>query len=220
MHKKSHLEERLEACRGILTIADLGQKNMKIAAMQRTLFNFGDIFSNSNPVHLEIGCGKGGFVNKMAFLHPDINFIAVEKISNVMIEACESALSLGLENVHFLICAAEVLQKYIPEHSVERIYLNFSNPLPKQGYVKQRLTNPRFIQIYKTLLKEEGEIWQKTDDEPFFDYSLESFKECGCTILSVCRDLAASPFEDNVITEHEQKFMDMGKKIYRAVIRV
>ena len=220
MHKKSHLEERLAACGDILTVADLKEKNMKLASQQRELLDYVKIFGNSNPVHLEVGCGKGGFVNKMAVLHPDVNFVAVEKISNVMIEACESAMAEEIKGVHFLICAAEVLPKYIPEHSVERIYLNFSNPLPKQGYVKQRLTNPRFLKIYRYLLKPGGEIWQKTDDEAFFDYSLESFKEEGLNIVSVCRDLAAHTFEGNVITEHERKFMDEGKKIFRAVVRV
>ena len=220
MHKKRHLEERLAACGDILTVADLKEKNMKLASQQRELLDYVKIFGNSNPVHLEVGCGKGGFVNKMAVLHPDVNFVAVEKISNVMIEACESAMAEEIKGVHFLICAAEVLPKYIPEHSVERIYLNFSNPLPKQGYVKQRLTNPRFLKIYRYLLKPGGEIWQKTDDEAFFDYSLESFKEEGLNIVSVCRDLAAHTFEGNVITEHERKFMDEGKKIFRAVVRV
>ncbi len=219
MHKKSHLEERLAECGTILTVADLSQKNMKLAAKERAILSFEGIFGNLNPVHLEVGCGKGGFVNKMAQLHPDTNFVAVEKISNVMIEACESALALGLKNVHFLICAAEVLPKYIGEHSIERIYLNFSNPLPKLGYVKQRLTNPRFLEIYKNLLIPGGDIWQKTDDEAFFDYSLQSYEEAGMHVLSVCRDLEAAPFEGNVITEHERRFMDEGKKIFRAVVR-
>lgn len=220
MHKKSHLEERLEACGPILTVADLKEKNMKLAAEQRELLSFEDIFGNANPVHLEVGCGKGGFVNKMAELNPDINFVAVEKISNVMIEACEGAIERGITNVHFLISAAEVLQKYIPAGSIQRLYLNFSNPLPKQGYVRQRLTNPRFLKIYRNLLVPGGEIWQKTDDEAFFDYSLESYKEEGMEIVSVCRDLAAQPFEGNVITEHERRFMDEGKHIFRAVVRV
>ena len=219
MHKKSHLEERLAACGPILTVADLAQKNMKLAAMQRELLNYAAIFGNDNPVHLEIGCGKGAFVNRMAVLHPEVNFIAVEKISNVMIEACESALAGGVKGVHFLICAAEVLPKYIPEHSVGRIYLNFSNPLPKLGYVKQRLTHPRFLAMYKTLLVQGGEIWQKTDDEQFFDYSLRSYAEAGYSVEEVCRDLGAHPFEGNVITEHERRFMNEGKKIFRAVAR-
>ena len=220
MHKKSHLEERLAACGPILTVADLAQKNMKLAAMERRLFDLQALFPQGGPVHLEVGCGKGGFVNQMAAMHPAVNFIAVEKISNVMIEACESAFRQGLKNVHFLICAAEVLPKYIPEHSVERLYLNFSNPLPKQGFVKQRLTNPKFLKIYRQLLVPGGTIWQKTDDEAFFDYSLESYAAEGMDILSVCRDLAAQPFEGNVVTEHEARFMAEGKKIFRAEVRV
>lgn len=220
MHKKSHLEERLAACGSILTVADLDEKDMRLAVLQRKLLNYGEIFASPSPVHLEVGCGKGAFVNQMAKLRPDVNFIAVEKISNVMIEACESAFRQGLKNVHFLICAAEVLPKYIPEHSVERLYLNFSNPLPKQGFVKQRLTNPKFLKIYRQLLVPGGTIWQKTDDEAFFDYSLESYAAEGMDILSVCRDLAAQPFEGNVVTEHEARFMAEGKKIFRAEVRV
>ncbi len=219
MHKKGHLEERLAACGDILTMADLCQKNMKLAAERKEYLSLEKIFGNDNEVHLEIGCGKGAFVNTMAQLHPDVNFVAVEKISNVLIEACEQTLSCGLANVHYLNCAAEVLPKYFPQGSVSRIYLNFSNPLPKLGYVRQRLTNPRFLAIYADILKEGGEIWQKTDDEPFFDYSLACFRECGFEIISVCRDLAAQPFEGNVVTEHERRFMSEGKKIFRAVVK-
>ena len=219
MHKKGHLEERLAACGDILTMADLCQKNMKLAAERKEYLSLEKIFGNDNEVHLEIGCGKGAFVNTMAQLHPDVNFVAVEKISNVLIEACEQTLSCGLANVHYLNCAAEVLPKYFPQGSVSRIYLNFSNPLPKLGYVRQRLTNPRFLAIYADILKQGGEIWQKTDDEPFFDYSLACFRECGFEIISVCRDLAAQPFEGNVVTEHERRFMSEGKKIFRAVVK-
>ena len=219
MHKKGHLEERLAACGDILTMADLCQKNMKLAAERKEYLSLEKIFGNDNEVHLEIGCGKGAFVNTMAQLHPDVNFVAVEKISNVLIEACEQTLSCGLANVHYLNCAAEVLPKYFPQGSVSRIYLNFSNPLPKLGYVRQRLTNPRFLAIYADILKGGGEIWQKTDDEPFFDYSLACFRECGFEIISVCRDLAAQPFEGNVVTEHERRFMSEGKKIFRAVVK-
>ena len=111
MHKKGHLEERLAACGDILTMADLCQKNMKLAAERKEYLSLEKIFGNDNEVHLEIGCGKGAFVNTMAQLHPDVNFVAVEKISNVLIEACEQTLSCGLANVHYLNCAAEVLPK-------------------------------------------------------------------------------------------------------------
>ena len=220
MHRKDNLDARLAACEDIMTGADLTEKNMKKAAGMKAYLDFGDIFKNTNPVHVEVGCGKGGFVCKMAELHPDINFIAVEKVSNVIITACEAAKEQGLKNVHFINCPAEVLPRYIKDDSVSRVYLNFSDPLPKLGYSAQRLTNPRFLDIYKNMLEEGGEIWQKTDNEAFFDYSLQSYKECGWSVESVCRDLAANPFDGNVVTEHEQKFMDDGRKIFRAVVRV
>ncbi len=218
MHRKDNLDARLAACGDIMTGADLTEKNMKKAAGMKAYLDFAALFNNNNPVHLEIGCGKGGFVCGMARLHPDINFVAVEKVSNVIITACEAAKAQELKNVHFINCPAEVLPRYIKDGIVSRIYLNFSDPLPKLGYAAQRLTNPRFLALYSALLKAGSELWQKTDNEDFFNYSLESFKECGWLIKEVCRDLAAFPFEGNVVTEHEQKFMDEGKKIFRAVV--
>lgn len=219
MHRKSHLDERLEKCAN-LTMADEQVKNMQQSAALRNLLDFESIFHNSRPVHLEIGCGKGRFVCEMAKRNPNVNYLAVEKISNVIIEACESAEAQGLKNVHFLNSAAEVLPRYIPEKSVEKLYLNFSNPLPKMGYVKQRLTHPRFLEIYRQLLKDGATIVQKTDDEGFFEFSLESYAAVGFEVVEKCRDLAALCDADNVVTEHERKFMDMGKKIYRIVCKV
>ena len=217
MHRKDNLDARLAACADIMTGADLTEKNMKKAAQMKAYLDFGDIFKNDAPVHLEIGCGKGGFVCGMAALHPDVNFVAVEKVSNVIVTACEGAKALALKNVHFINCPAEVLPRYIREGSISRIYLNFSDPLPKLGYAAQRLTNPRFIGIYSSFLPTGGEVWQKTDNEALFEYSVQSFSECGWKVTQVCRDLAAHPFEGNVVTEHEQKFMDEGRSIYRAV---
>ena len=216
MHRKDNLDARLAACADIMTAADLTEKNMKIAAGLKDYLDFGKIFP-AGPVHLEVGCGKGGFVCKMAQLHPDVNFVAIEKVSNVIITACEAAKALGLKNVHFINCPAEVLPRYIPPRSISRIYLNFSDPLPKLGYLAQRLTNPRLLAIYSELLEDGGEIWQKTDNEAFFEYSLESYAQCGWRLTDICRDLAANPFEGNVVTEHEQKFMDEGRKIFRVV---
>lgn len=220
MHKKGHLEERLLACGDILTVADLSDKNMKRAALTPEYLPFNDIFGNENPVWIEIGCGKGKFVCETAALNPDINFVAVEKISNVLIEALERAKEEELKNVYFLNCAAEVLAKYFKEGSVSGIYLNFSNPLPKEGYKKQRLTHPRFLSIYRGLLKKGGKIIQKTDDKEFFEFSLESFKEEGFNITYECRDLKNNPVDGDVETEHERKFKEMGKLIYRLVAEV
>lgn len=217
MHKKGHLEERLLSCADIVTVANLTDKNMKRSALVPEYLPFNKIFGNDNPVYLEIGCGKGKFVCETAALNPDVNFVACEKISNVLIEALERAKGQGLKNVHFLNCAAEVLQKYFPQSSVDKIYLNFSNPLPKEGYKKQRLTHPRFLSIYAGILKGGGQIIQKTDDRAFYEFSLESYTQAGYKILDVCEDLAAHPVAGDVETEHERRFKEQGKQIYRIV---
>lgn len=217
MHRKSRLDERLEECRDILTVADLSEKNMKKAAQVKEYLDFAALFKNGNPVELEIGCGKGKFVCELALREKSVNYIAVEKISNVLIEACEKVKELGITNVHFLNCAAEVLPKYLPENSVKKIYLNFSNPLPKLGYVKQRLTHPVFLEEYKSFLVKGGTVVQKTDDYDFYKFSVESFETSGYEIKEKCEDLAALNDKDNIVTEHEKRFSDMGKKIYRVV---
>lgn len=219
MHKKGHLEDRIDACLDILTVADLSDKNMKSAAEKKEYLDFEKIFKNSNPVHLEIGCGKGKFVVEMAKANPDINFVACEKISNVLIDACERVKAEGLENVYFLNCAAEVLAKYFKPKTVSKIYLNFSNPLPKEGYKKQRLTHPRFLEIYKQILIDGEEIIQKTDDRAFYEFSLESYRECGFKIISTCEDLASNPVSGDIETEHERLFKGQGKFIFRIVAK-
>ncbi len=219
MHRKSRLDERISACGDIVKVADLSDKNMKRAALTPEYLPFNDIFGNDNPVCLEVGCGKGKFVCEMAAKNPQVNYVACEKISNVLIEALEMAKKEGLENVYFLNCAAEVLEKYFERGSVERVYLNFSNPLPKEGYKKQRLTHPRFLSIYGGLLKKGGQIIQKTDDENFYAFSLESYKEIGFDVVYTCEDYK-NPDEDDTETEHERHFKDMGKRIYRIKVVV
>lgn len=220
MHKKCHMEERLFSCGDIVTTADLSDKNMLSAVEKKEYLNFEKIFSNDNKIHLEIGCGKGKFVCELAKLNYDINYIAVEKISNVLLDACERAKKENIKNIHFLNCAAEVLTKYLPIDSVDVIYLNFSNPLPKEGYKKQRLTHPRFLESYKKFLKPNGKIIQKTDSKDFYIFSLESFISCGFVIEEKCEDLAAYPISGDIETEHEKLFLSQGKKIHRIVARL
>lgn len=219
MHRKSHLDERLSACGKHLTVADLTDKNMRTASLVKEELDYKKIFGNANPVQLEIGCGKGKFACELAKRHPDINFIAVEKISNVLIEAVERAIAEGIDNLHFINSACEVLPRYIRAGSVDKIYLNFSNPLPKMGYAKQRLTHPKFLEEYRGFLKAGGLIEQKTDDRDFYEFSLESYLACGYEVLERCEDLAALADPENIVTEHERKFMDEGKKIYRIIAR-
>lgn len=220
MHRKSRLDERLEECRDVLTVADLSEKNMKKAAQVKEYLDLEMLFKNSNPVELEIGCGKGKFVCELALRQKDVNYIAVEKISNVLIEACEKVKESDISNVHFLNCAAEVLPKYLSENSVKKIYLNFSNPLPKLGYAKQRLTHPVFLEEYKRFLVKGGTIVQKTDDFDFYKFSVESFEASGYEIVEQCEDLTALNDKENIVTEHEKRFSDMGKNIYRVVAKL
>lgn len=219
MHKKGHLEERLLSCAEILTVCDLSDKNMKSAAAVKDYLDFDKIFKNPNPVHLEIGCGKGKFVCEKAKAQPEINFVACEKVSNVIIAACERALRENIKNVHFLNSAAEVLERYFKPQTVETIYLNFSNPLPKEGYKKQRLTHPKFLEIYRGILKDGGRIIQKTDDKDFYLFSLESYRAAGYKILETCEDYAVLAGGD-VETEHERLFKERGKNIYRIIAEV
>lgn len=219
MHRKSRLNERIAACSDIVTVADMSDKNMKRAALTPEYIAFNEVFKNNNPVYLEIGCGKGKFVCEMAAKFKNVNFVAVEKISNVLVEALERAKEEKLKNVYFLNCAAEVLEKYFKKDSVERIYLNFSNPLPKEGYKKQRLTHPRFLHIYGGVLKKGGLIVQKTDDRNFYLFSLESFDAVGFKVLSTCENYV-EVLPDDVETEHERQFKNMGRKIHRVTVEV
>ena len=219
MHKKGHLEERLLSCADILTVCDLSDKNMKSAAAVKDYLDFEQIFKNANPVHLEIGCGKGKFICEKAAMQPCVNFVACEKVSNVIIDACERAKRGQLQNLHFLNSAAEVLERYFKNGTVEKIYLNFSNPLPKEGYKKQRLTHPKFLGIYRNILKDGGTVIQKTDDRDFYLFSLESYGAAGYKILETDENYLA-PADGDVETEHEILFKERGKNIYRIIAGV
>jgi tRNA (guanine-N7-)-methyltransferase len=151
----------------------------------------------------------------MASLRPDVNFLAIEKTANVLVSACEKAMDAGLANVRFLKLSAEYLWRYLPEQSVDRLYLNFSCPFPKETYRNHRLTAPRFLRIYKRILKPGAAICQKTDNMHFFEFSIESFSQNGFALRNVSLDLHNSGDEDNIETEYERRFASQGMPIYR-----
>ncbi len=213
MRRKRNLDERIAACTNLIQ-ADLSEKNMLLADKIDHRIDFAAVFGNDHPVHLEIGCGKGGFIMEMARRHPELNFVAIEMISNVLVEPCEKSLAEGLSNIVYLNTRAECLKSYIPPRSVEKIYLNFSTPLPKKGYEKQRLTHPRFLSIYRELLKEGGVVSQKTDDRFFFAYSLEQFNGENWGLKHISTDLHADNDPENIVTEHEKRFSDQGLPIF------
>lgn len=209
----------MEACAAILVARGKPCKNLKEAAEHyRAPVDYSALFGRTAPVELEVGCGNGAFVAELAKRHPERDFLAVEVCTNVVLTAMERVMKEGIPNVRFLNIAAEILPCYIPEGSIGRIYLNFSTPLPEAGREKQRLTSDRFLAIYKKLLKAGGEIVQKTDSAPFFDYSLRKFRENGFTVKDVTRDLHASKYAaDNIVTEYEANFSAKGVPICRAV---
>lgn len=214
MRRKKHLEERLDNLSNVLFV-DYGSMNSLEAVKDKAYFDYKEIFNNENPVHLEIGCGKGKFVCEIAKRNPDINYIAVEKNKNVIMLAGERAKSENLDNVIFICCGAEYLEKFLPDKSIELIYLNFSCPYPKGSYARHRLTHERFLGIYKILLSNGGKIYQKTDNRGFFEFSLESFSKCGYLLENISLDLHNSSFEGNIETEYEERFASQGFPIYR-----
>lgn len=215
MRKKKNLGPRLEAVEGFLLDATSDDPNAKTAVLVKEYYDYEEIFGNDRPVFLEIGCGKGQFIAELAARHPENNYIAVEKVSNVIVMAAERAKEAGLTNVRFALCGAEYLPKFIPEHSVAGIYLNFSCPYPKKTYANRRLTNRRFLEIYKDLLAPGAEIHQKTDNMHFFEYSIEEFSKSGYRLKNISLDLHHSDFEGNIVTEYEQRFSSEGCPIYR-----
>ncbi len=215
MRRKKNLDERLESCDRHLLVKE---KKGFYSWEEKDKYDFLDfikIFGNENPVWLEIGAGKGSFAFETAKRNPDINVVAVEKISNVIIEALERAKEEDPANCMFMNCSAEILGYFIKPHTIERIFLNFSCPYPKSTYKNRRLTYYRFLDIYKQLLKENGEIHFKTDDKDFFSFSVQSFSENGFIIKNVSLDLNEKNFPENIVTEYEAMFREIGKPIYR-----
>lgn len=175
-------------------------------------------FNNGNPVYLELGCGKGGFISQAASANQDKNFIAVD-IKNEMlvlakrkIEAEYEKKNLPLDNVRIFIKNIEQIDNVFDrEDNIERIYINFCNPWPKSKHKKRRLTHYRQLMKYKEFLS--GELWFKTDDDDLFNESFEYFEQVGYKIKYKTYELHESGFEENYITEHEQMFTAEGKKI-------
>ncbi|MEE1357766.1 MAG: tRNA (guanosine(46)-N7)-methyltransferase TrmB [Clostridia bacterium] len=179
-------------------------------------------FENEAPICLEIGCGKGAFICTNAKNHPELNFYAMEKVRDVMVIALEKAMEQNeddiINNLRFIIGDAQTLTEFFPPESLDRIYLNFSDPWPKKGHAKRRLTHISKLDIYKTLLKDGAELRLKTDNDGLFEFSLEQFKEAGFDVLWQTTDLHNSEYnKDNVMTEYERNFSEKGKNINAAV---
>ena len=175
-----------------------------------------EIFGNDHPIHVEVGSGKGAFVSGMAKANPEINYIGIDIQKSVLSYALDKVLATGVPNIKLLWVDGSDLTDYFEEGEIDRLYLNFSDPWPKKRHEKRRLTYQSFLATYQQILPENGEIHFKTDNRGLFEYSLVSFSQFGMKLKGVWLDLHASDFEDNVLTEYEQKFANKGQVIYRV----
>ncbi len=175
-----------------------------------------ELFGNDNPVHIEVGTGKGQFITGMAKANPDINYIGIELFDSVIVIAAKKAVDAGQpSNLRLLNVNGDKLEEYFAKGDVSRVYLNFSDPWPKTRHAKRRLTHANFLGLYENVLIDEGEIHFKTDNRGLFEFSLMSLTDYGMQLKLVSLDLHNDDVEDNIMTEYEEKFSSKGQPIYR-----
>lgn len=203
MRKKPNLPKRLERCAGMI-LEEPG------AYRGKWLTTFG-----GQKLHLEIGAGKGKFLVETAKENPDVFFVGIEREEGALVIAAEKAIAEGIENIRFLDVDAVNLPEFFENGELDRIYLNFSDPWPKKKQWKRRLTYRSFLSLYWDALKEDGEIFQKTDNQKLFEFSLNEFSEVGYRLRNITFDLHATDMP-NIMTEYETRFTEMGMPIYRV----
>lgn len=207
--KKKHGAERLAACAEFFVQDPVSQKG-----------KWREVFENNGEIRLEIGCGKGRFILESAKKFPNVNFIGIEKVPDIIMLAGEKLKKENIPNVRLIMADAASLSSYFEKGEISKIYLNFSDPWKKGRQAKRRLTYHTFLEIYRTVLPEHGIVEFKTDNRPLFDFSLEEMQTYGWELSEVCFDLHNSEYEkDNIHTEYEDNFSQKGFTINRLVGR-
>lgn len=178
-----------------------------------------EFFGNEYPIHIEIGMGKGRFLMNMAKTYPEINYIGIERYTSILIKAIKKMEAEPLSNVYFMCMDAANLEQIFTPGEVDRIYLNFSDPWPKERHARRRLTSVEYLRRYNTVLSPDGLLEFKTDNEYLFDFSLESIKEAGWKLLGCTRNLHQDIHmnQGNIMTEYEEKFSAQGNPIYKLI---
>jgi len=211
VRKKKNGAARIAACKELL-----------IEEVEQLKSNPQYAFGEEKPLYIEIGCGKGNFACGISAAHPESNFIAMEKVADVACLALEKAKARSDErpdNLRFIIGDAKNLSEWFPDSCADGIYLNFSDPWPKAGHAKRRLTYRTFLELYRKLLKDGGVLVLKTDNVGLFDFSLDEFEACGLEVVWFTRDLHNSEYnEGNVMTEYEANFSSQGFPICSAKV--
>lgn len=211
MRKKKHADDRLRACEKYLYTSDytpLSDPSL-------------EVFGKEAEVYLEIGAGKGGFAAGMVKQNPSCVYFAMERVTDCVVLAAERAVREELaDNIKFVIDTADNLTRIFANGTVDRVFLNFSDPWSKKGYAKRRLTHRRYLAVYLNLLKDGGTLTFKTDNVGLFDFSLEEIAAIGLEPEVVTRDLHASEYMNgNVVTEYEEAFSSQGVKINMLRVR-
>ncbi len=181
------------------------------------------VFGNEQPIHIEVGMGKGQFILSLAKENPEINYIGIERYSSVLVRALEKRDSdefASVSNIRFICMDANNIEEVFERHEVSKIYLNFSDPWPKARHAKRRLTSGTFLERYDEILKPDGVVEFKTDNRKLFDFSLEEVGESKWDIIAHSYDLHNDAIlnEGNIMTEYEEKFSSMGDPIHKMII--
>ncbi|MCK1977364.1 tRNA (guanosine(46)-N7)-methyltransferase TrmB [Jeotgalicoccus huakuii] len=173
-----------------------------------------DFFPVDRELHIEVGTGMGTFITTLASRNPDINFVGIELDKNVMIRVVEKVKALELDNLRLVLLDANKIMDYFNPNEVDKLYLNFSDPWPKNRHAKRRLTHSGFLSSYKLILKNDSIVEFKTDNRGLFEFSLHSMNAFGMRFQALNLDVHDNEPEDNIRTEYEEKFSSRGHKIY------
>ena len=198
----------------------IAESSLVVHEPEKQKGNWQQVFGNDHPVHIEIGMGKGRFICEMAKTHPDINYIGIEKYSSVLLRAIQKMEEEPLPNLLFIRMDAENIDEVFGLDEVDRIYLNFSEPWPKDRHAKRRLPSKEFLARYDRFLKKDGVLEFKTDNRGLFDFAVEELPQAGWKLVKITYDLHHDEemMQGNVMTEDEQKFSFMGNPIYKYII--
>ena len=199
----------------------IAQSALVVHEPERAKGKWQDIFGSANPLRIEIGMGKGKFIHELAEKNPKVNYIGIEKYSSVLLRALQKMEAFPVPNLLFLRMDAENITEVFDTGEVERIYLNFSDPWPKDRHAKRRLPSAEFLKRYDRILEKDGVLEFKTDNKGLFDFALEEVPAAGWEALKISFDLHRDEEmgRDNVMTEYEEKFSALGNPIYKYVIK-
>lgn len=199
----------------------LKQHDKAITEPEKMSYKLNDVFKNYNPIHVELGCGKGKFLRETALKNPNINYIGFEKSVKVAYRCAKSVFENDPDNYYIVYSNGDIIKDVFFQNSIERIYLNFSDPWPKPSHYKRRMTHKNFLDVYRCVLSGNGEIHMKTDNDDLFEYSVLQFQEDNWDLIMVNRDLHNSIYnEENIMTEYEEKFAEEGRHINKLIARI